>query len=154
VHADYIPKDAEAIDDPFTNTIQWSRRALGLKVFMALAELGREGYASIVEGQTALGVALRARLSAAGWLVVNDADLPVVLFTHPRLRAGERTTNEMLGTIYGRGRVFISDASMPDGERVLRACVSSYRSDERDLDVLLEELALALEGPPPPPQPA
>ncbi|MCU0681572.1 MAG: pyridoxal-dependent decarboxylase, partial [Polyangiaceae bacterium] len=144
VSADYIPPTVEHAEDPFTNTVQWSRRALGLKVFMALAELGRDGYTALVEGQTALGDVLRARLRSAGWLVVNDAALPVVLFTHPRMRADPTSTGRMLGAIYGRGRVLITDVTLPGGERVLRACITSYHSDERDLDVLFEELDFAL----------
>lgn len=44
----YMPNaTAGGTVDPYTTTAQWSRRAIGLKVFMALAELGVNGYGVI-----------------------------------------------------------------------------------------------------------
>jgi hypothetical protein len=42
-----------------------------------------------------------------------------------------------------RGRVWISDAVLGQREKVLRACVTSFRTVEQDLDVLVDELELA-----------
>ena len=57
ITAAYMPPPLEqAVDDPFAASAQWSRRHIGLKVFMALAELGLEGYArSLVEHQARMG---------------------------------------------------------------------------------------------------
>jgi aromatic-L-amino-acid decarboxylase len=137
--------DAVADDtvDPYATTAQWSRRAIGLKVFMALAELGTGGYAELIEHQAHLGDSLRERLRQLGWNVVNDTKLPVVCFTHPDIRQGRRSTSEILHTISERGRVWISDVVLGNQERVLRACITSFHTNESDLTCLLEEIEYA-----------
>lgn len=140
----YMP-DAVADDtvDPYATTAQWSRRAIGLKVFMALAELGTGGYAELIERQTRLGDSLRERLRQLGWNVVNDTKLPVVCFTHPDIKQGRCSTSEILHTISERGRVWISDVVLGEQERVLRACITSFHTNESDLTCLLEEIEYA-----------
>ena len=132
--------------DPYAHSMQWSRRFIGLKLFMTLAELGADGVRAHVERQAAVGAVLRARLTEAGWLVVNDSPFPVVCFTHPRVRAGEASARELVARVVAGGRAWISELALR-GETVLRACVTSYRTSEEDLDVLLSELAGALDGP-------
>lgn len=136
----------EEAPDPYSVTPQWSRRAIGLKVFVALAELGVPGYAELIERQAEKGERLRETLREAGWTIVNDTALPVVCFTHPSIRAGEVTTAAILRTIHERGRVWISDVVLGGRERVLRACITSYRSDEGDLRCLIDELEAARTG--------
>ena len=126
--------------DPYAATVQWSRRMIGLKVFMALAELGLEGYGKLIERQAALGDYLRVRLRESGWLIRNETPLPVVCFTHPEVQQGVLTTERILESIYARGKVWISDVVLGGQERVLRACITSFRSDESDIECLIEEL--------------
>ncbi len=47
--------DAGTTFDPLTNSAQWSRRFIGLKLFMALAEHGEAGYAAMLEHQARMG---------------------------------------------------------------------------------------------------
>lgn len=143
----YMPDAVSgATDDPYVTSAQWSRRAIGLKVFMALAELGVDGYATLIEHQVAMGDLLRTRLTEAGWLVVNDTALPVICFTHPSIRAGMLTTRTVLEVIYTRGFVWISDVVLGGQERVLRACITSYRTTSDDVDTLVTELERSLAG--------
>lgn len=137
----YMPDatDSDTID-PYTSTAQWSRRAIGLKVFMALAELGTDGYAELIERQAELGDSLRKSLHQLGWKVMNETKLPVVCFTHPDIQQGKLSTREVLHTISERGRVWISDVIPGNQERVLRACITSFHTNESDLACLLEEL--------------
>lgn len=137
----YMPEDSggQAVD-PYMATAQWSRRLIGLKVFMALAELGVDGYGAMIERQAALGDFCRDRLRDAGWIIRNHTPLPVVCFSHPDIRSGRVTTGQILETVYSRGRVWISDVLLGGHERVLRACVTSYQSTEADIDCLIEEL--------------
>jgi glutamate/tyrosine decarboxylase-like PLP-dependent enzyme len=140
----YMPDAVEGSTvDPYATTAQWSRRAIGLKVFMALAELGTDGYAELIEWQAQMGDALREQLHQLGWDVVNDTNLPVVCFTHPDIRQGKRSTREILHTISERGRVWISDVVLGNQERVLRACITSFHTNESDLVCLLEEIEYA-----------
>jgi aromatic-L-amino-acid/L-tryptophan decarboxylase len=144
ISTSYMPKDSgEDTVDPYSATAQWSRRNIGLKVFMTLAELGLDGYRELIERQAKMGDCLRQRLSETGWLIRNETPLPVVCFSHPDIQSGGLTTAAILDPIYARGRVWISDVLLGGRERVLRACITSYRTDEADLECLIEELEYA-----------
>lgn len=137
----YMPESAGAETiDPYSMTMQWTRRATGLKVFMTLAELGAAGLAEMIDGQARMGDRLRIHLREAGWIIVNESPLPLVCFTHPDIRAGRLTTTDILREVYARGRVWISDAVLGGKERVLRACITSFRTEERDVVALVEEI--------------
>jgi glutamate/tyrosine decarboxylase-like PLP-dependent enzyme len=149
VSTSYMPGALGAdTPDPYATTAQWSRRAIGLKVFMALAELGTAGCGALIEQQAEMGELLRARLREAGWLVVNDTPLPVVCFTNADIRTGRFTTGDVVRAISERRRVWISDVVLGQdatgnpatGERVLRACITSFRTDAGDVECLVEEL--------------
>lgn len=137
------PETGEETLDPYATTAQWSRRAIGLKVFLALAELGTAGYAELIEHQAVMGQLLREGLVARGWQVVNASPLPVVCFTYSDLRAGRKTVAEILATVYRRNRVWLSGVKLGE-EQVLRACVTSYHTDAADIACLLDELHIAL----------
>lgn len=98
----------------------------------------------MIERQTRMGDRIRDALGEAGWTVANDTDLPVVCFTHPRIRSGGATTGGVLEAIYERGRVWISSVRPAGGESLLRACVTSFRTDASDVRCLVEELEEAL----------
>ncbi len=85
----YMPGKADGRSfDPYTTSVQWSRRFIGLKLFLALAERGEAGYVEMIEHQARMGDFLRESLARAGWRIVNATPLPLVCFT-PR-RAGDR----------------------------------------------------------------
>ncbi len=141
VASSYMPPSTSPVtSDPHLVTPQWSRRATGLKVFFALAELGLDGYARLIDHQTAMGELLRRELRAAGWIVVNDAVLPVVNFTHPDIREGRTTTAALRDAIYARGNAWISEVQLTGRERVLRACITSYETGPEDVQALVAEL--------------
>lgn len=142
VHTSYMPPESGALTaDPYAVTAQWSRRATGLKLFMPLAHLGVAGYARLIEHQAAMGELLRERLRASGWEVVNDARLPVVNFTHADIRSGHLTTRALLDAVYARGQVWISDVVLGGGgERVLRACITSFHTTPVDVATLVSEV--------------
>lgn len=141
ISTSYMPQESGDLTvDPYAATAQWSRRLIGLKVFMALAELGLAGYGDMIERQAALGDYLRKRLRDTGWLIRNDTPLPVVCFSHGDLQRGNLTTDQILKAIYARGRVWISDVVLGGRERVLRACITSFQSTETDIECLIEEI--------------
>ena len=142
--ASYIPPGAGVeTADPYVTTMQWSRRAIGLKVFMSLAEQGAAAFSEMIDGQARIGDGLRTLLRDAGWIIVNNTMLPLVCFTHADIRAGRLTTERVLETIYARGKVWISDVVLGGRERLLRACITSFRTNTDDLLCLLEELEFA-----------
>ena len=52
--------------DPYTTSVQWSRRFIGLKLFLALAQHGESGYVAMIEHQARMGDVLRESLAARG----------------------------------------------------------------------------------------
>jgi glutamate/tyrosine decarboxylase-like PLP-dependent enzyme len=140
----YMPSGSRGADDPYSTTVQWSRRATGLKVFANLAELGLDGYRRLIEHQAEMGDRLRELLAGAGWVVVNDTPLPLVCFTHPELETGRRShIGAVVAAVVRRGRAWLSKVVLTGGRPVARACITSYRTEEEDLRVLLDELETA-----------
>lgn len=131
----YMPgKQSGPVFDPLTNSIQWSRRFIGLKLFMALAERGESGYAEMIERQAALGDMLRHLLVASGWSVVNDTPLPLVCFTREGL-----DVSTFLECLRERQVAWMSPAKV-GGSAVVRACVTSFRTTEDDVRRVVNEM--------------
>jgi aromatic-L-amino-acid/L-tryptophan decarboxylase len=137
--ANYMPS-AHA-SDPYLSSAQWSRRFTGLKVFMSLAAAGQGAYASQIEHDCELGDHLRARLRQDGWRIVNETPLPVVCFT-PRQDHSIERLESIARHVEASGVAWISVAQLA-GRSALRACITSYRSTEEDLDALCTQLAAA-----------
>ena len=140
----YVPPAVPDTFDPYVTTIQWSRRFIGLKLLMTLAELGRDGIAGLVEGQAALGQLLRERLVASGWRLVNDSPLAVVCFTHPEIEHGRTSAKEVVDHVVRRGRAWISEVHLSGSIVALRACITSHRARTVDIEILVEELERAI----------
>lgn len=145
VTTSYMPAASAGGWDPYQVTAQWSRRAIGLKVFLALAEIGLPGYAWIIDHQARMAETLRARLLETGWTVVNDTPLPIVCFTHPELRRDATALEQVLSWIQRRGQVWISSVTAAGSERLLRACITSFRTEIDDVERLISELEAALD---------
>jgi len=140
IATDYMPGSTEGVLEPYTTSVQWSRRFIGLKLFMAFAELGHGGYAKLMDHQADMGDYLKKELTSFGWKIVVDTPFPVATFTHNKIESGQLTTSEVLDTIYNRGKTWISEFVLSSKDRTLRACICSYRTQKTDIDVLLEEL--------------
>jgi glutamate/tyrosine decarboxylase-like PLP-dependent enzyme len=146
VSASYMPDPTRETVDPYVTSIQWSRRFIGLKVFMTLAELGEQGLIRMIETQAALGELLRDRLRRAGWRIVNRTPLPVVCFTHARLEEGELSVRELVERVYERGQVWVSEVLLGGRLAAVRACITNYRTRPADVEALVEELGRCLEA--------
>lgn len=147
ITADYVPKDADhlAVTDPYAHSIQWSRRFIGLKLFLSLAVAGWEGYRAALRHQTEMGDLLRTELERSGWTVINKTALPVVCFVYGEREEGrtaqfiERVARE----VAEEGEAWISATKVGRGEAVLRACITSYRTTPEDISVLVGALERA-----------
>ncbi len=144
VSSGYMPQSREGCEDLHRVSLQWTRRTLGLKVFAALASRGLPGYAEMIERQTAMGDALRAKLVAAGWRVVNATPLPVVCFTHPEIAAGRVTVGQVVQRVVRGGAAWVSPVKLAGRPPCVRACVTSFRTTDADLDALVAALNAAL----------
>ena len=132
----YMPgKTAGPVHDPYTSSVQWSRRFIGLKLFLALAHLGEPGYVEMIERQAHMGDVLRESLKRAGWRVVNTTPLPLVCFTREGL-----VTAKFLQALYQRQIAWMSEVQLGDGPPVVRACITSFRTTESDIEWVVREM--------------
>jgi aromatic-L-amino-acid/L-tryptophan decarboxylase len=127
--------------DAYQQTLQWSRRFIGLKVFLTLAALGRAGVAHMVDRQAAMADLLRRKLAADGWVIANDSPLPVVCFRDGDAPP-ERTT-ALVRAVVDEGSVWISEVRLPDGRRWLRACITHADAGPADVAALVDALCRA-----------
>lgn len=126
--------DASTTFDPLTHSAQWSRRFIGLKLFMALAERGEAGLASMLEHQTRMGQVLREALQASGWRIVNPTPLPVVCFTRDGL-----IPSELLAALREHQIAWMSEANL-GGVSVIRACITSFKTTEQDIEWVVDQM--------------
>lgn len=135
----YMPAKAAGADafttfDPLTHSAQWSRRFIGLKLFMALAERGETGYAAMLEHQARMGNLMRELLVSSGWRIVNATPLPVICFTRDGL-----VPSHLLAQLRERQIAWMSDAQL-GGVPVMRACITSFRTTEKDIESVVCEI--------------
>ena len=126
--------EASETFDPLTHSAQWSRRFIGLKLFMSLAERGEAGLAGMLEHQTRMGQVLRKALQGSGWHIVNSTPLPVVCFIREGLIA-----SEFLAALRERQIAWMSEANL-GGVSVIRGCITSFRTTERDIEWVVDEM--------------
>lgn len=134
IRAAYMPLGGER--DPYTHTLQWSRRFIGLKLLMTMAALGREGYGEMVEHQAAMADLLARRLGEIGWRVVHHSPFAVVTFLPP----DDRDLDALVAGIQERGKVWISKTVLSGIGPALRACVTNYRTGAEQVEALVSEL--------------
>lgn len=144
VSTSYMPPASGQARDPYTSSMQWSRRAAGLKLFMTLAAYGRRGYAQLVERHVLLGDRLREALRADGWQVLNETPLPVVCVQDPGYVADRRFHEAVTDSVVREGAAWVSTVQL-DGRTAVRACVISHRTSEEDVDILVNALRRARE---------
>ena len=130
----YMPSNI-AGTDPYVTSMQWSRRFLGLRLFLALAACGWDGYAAHVRRALCLSDLLRRRLLDAGWSVVNCSPAGVVCAMPPDPTAVRWIVKRVLAS----GRAWVSVATF-EGREVIRACVTSGLTTEADVGALVAAL--------------
>jgi glutamate/tyrosine decarboxylase-like PLP-dependent enzyme len=120
--------------NPLTHSAQWSRRFIGLKLFMALAQYGQAGYAEMLEHQTHMGDVLRKLLAASGWRVVNSTPLPIVCFTRDGL-----VPAKLCAELRERQIAWMSEAQI-NGIPVMRASITSFRTTEKHIEWVVSKM--------------
>ena len=143
VRTGYMPSASLQRRDAYIHSLQWSRRFIGLKLFMALAHLGVDGYAQMIRRQLRLGYELRHGLQTSGWRVLNDSPLPLVCFA-PAIGGDEQNEAvvRIAAGIVESGVAWLSTVDL-GGQLVLRACITSHETTREDVEVLLDVLGRA-----------
>lgn len=125
----YMPPTTEGgVHDPYTSSVQWSRRFIGLKLFLSLAECGEAGYAAMIEQQATMGDLLRESLQQSGWRIVNRSPLPLVCFTRDGL-----DVSAFVSELQRSQTAWMSEVRLAGGAPVIRACVTSFLTTPDDV---------------------
>jgi glutamate/tyrosine decarboxylase-like PLP-dependent enzyme len=124
----------ESTFNPLTHSAQWSRRFIGLKLFMTLAQHGEQGYAQMLEHQARMGDVLRAELTSTGWKILNSTPLPVVCFTREGLKIPEFVAQLRENQIAWMSETVIG------GKPTVRACITSFKTTEEDVRWVVSQM--------------
>jgi len=141
VAASYMPASDSRLD-PYVNSVQWSRRFAGLRLFLTLASAGWDGLARHIESCLQLAERLEAQLRASGWTIVNDPGMAVVCALPV---TGSLDVDRIIAGLHANGRHWCSRALF-EGRAVVRACITNSVTTEADVDALVKELSALARG--------
>ena len=135
----YMPKDGDTnmVIDPYVHSVQWSRRFIGLKIFLPLAVHGWEGYEQIINRQIELGQYLKTMLLDKGWSLANCTPLPILCFTRTEYKSDEII--HLVNKINASGKAWLSVYPV-QGVKTARVCITNYLTGEEELSMLIDLL--------------
>jgi aromatic-L-amino-acid/L-tryptophan decarboxylase len=131
----FMPTSLASID-PYLTTVQWSRRFLGLRLFLSLAAAGWSGYAAHVERAVEVIARIRSGLEARGWTIANDSRL-AVLCALPPARLGE--VRALVRRVVASGVAWVAPVSF-EGRDVVRVCATHGGTTQLDIDRVVAAL--------------
>ncbi len=131
----FMPSSLAGLD-PYLNTVQWSRRFLGLRLFLALSVAGWEGLGRHVERAVDVIERVKEGLLAAGWSIVNESGLAVLDVLPPAALGDVRA---LVGRVVGSGRAWVAPTRF-EGRDVVRICATHGETSARDVDELVAVL--------------
>jgi glutamate/tyrosine decarboxylase-like PLP-dependent enzyme len=137
----FMPSNTMGID-PYVTSVQWSRRFLGLRLFLSLAAAGWEGYAQHLERSIGLAGMLERELLARNWRIVNQSPLAVLCIEPPDRDCDIKA---IVRQVLASGRAWIAAAGF-EGRDVIRACVTSGETTPDDIYELSGALEAANNG--------
>ncbi len=133
-----------------TNYHEWgpqnSRGFRALKVWLALRQVGREGYVRMIRDDIDLAEALVAACRSQPELETVTRNLSIATFRFVPSDLAGRTgvenylndlNRELLETLQAGGEAFVSNAVL-DGRFLLRACIVNFRTSLADVQALPE----------------
>ena len=135
VSTGFMPSNTATVD-PYVTTAQWSRRFLGVRLFLSLAAAGWCGYAEHVERSIALISRLREMLADRGWRIANDSSLALLCVEPPPNAADART---LASRVLTSGRAWIAVAKY-EGRDVIRICLTHGEATMDDIRELTDAL--------------
>jgi glutamate/tyrosine decarboxylase-like PLP-dependent enzyme len=123
--------------DPYVTTVQWSRRFLGLRLFLSLAAAGWVGYGEHVQRSIELMALLKEKLAAQGWTIANDSPLAVLCVEPPPSFGDVRSIATRVIT---SGRAWIAAAKL-EGRDIIRICLTHGEATAQDITELVKALS-------------
>lgn len=131
----FMPSSIAALD-PYQNSVQWSRRFLGLRLFLSLAACGWAGLGAHVERAVAVIEEIKERLLRLGWTVANDSGLAVLNVIPPPELGDVRA---LVRRAVASGRAWVAPAVF-EGRDVVRICATHGESEIQDIEALVDAL--------------
>lgn len=131
----FMPSSVASLD-PYINTVQWSRRFLGLRLFLALASAGWQGLGAHVERAVEVIERIKERLLSEGWSVANDSGL-AVLDVAPPAHLGE--VRALVRRVVASGRAWVAPVNF-EGRDVVRICATNGETSNADIEELIAVL--------------
>jgi glutamate/tyrosine decarboxylase-like PLP-dependent enzyme len=131
----FMPSSIAGLD-PYLNSVQWSRRFVGLRLFLALATAGWQGLGHHVERGVEVIERVKERLTASGWTAVNDSKL-AVLNVLPPPQLGE--VRALVRRVVATGRAWVAPTTY-EGRDVVRICATHGETSDADIDELIAAL--------------
>jgi len=131
----FMPSSVSGVD-PYLNSVQWSRRFLGLRLFCALGAAGWTGLGAHVERAVTVVERIKERLVAHGWSVANDSPL-AVLDVIPPAELGD--VRALVRRVVASGRAWVAPTAF-EGRDVVRICASNGQTALQDIDALVAAL--------------
>ena len=133
----FMPSSFAGID-PYLNSVQWSRRFLGLRLFLSLGAAGWGGLGAHLERSVAVIAHVRERLTALGWTAANDSQLAVLDVLPPR----PCDVRALVRRVVESGRAWVAPATF-EGRDVVRICATHGETSQSDIEELLAALSAA-----------
>lgn len=131
----FMPSSISGVD-PYLNSVQWSRRFLGLRLFLSLAAAGWEGLGAHVERAVAVAALIKERLLTAGWSIASESPL-AVLDVIPPAHLGDART--LVRRVVTSGRAWVAPTTF-EGRDVVRICVTNGETTTQDVGELIAAL--------------
>jgi len=135
VSVSFMPSNVPGVD-PYVTTMQWSRRFLGVRLFLSLAAAGWPGYGEHVERSIGLIALAREKLVARGWRIANDSSLGVLCVEPP---AGCGAVRSIVERVLASGRAWVAAATF-EGRETIRICVTHGETTPDDINQLADVL--------------
>ncbi|HEY2144864.1 MAG TPA: pyridoxal-dependent decarboxylase [Steroidobacteraceae bacterium] len=131
----FMPSSIAGID-PYLNSVQWSRRFVGLRFFLTLAAAGWEGLGAHVERGVEVIDLVKEKLLASGWRMANDSPL-AVLAAIPPAELGD--VRALVRRVVASGRAWVAP-TLFEGQDVVRICATNGETDIADVGALVAVL--------------
>jgi len=153
-HPPYFPDEEESSDDApiFYHEFgpQNSRGFRALKVWLALRQVGRQGYIEMIRDDIALAKSMYDHAEAHPDIQAFTQGLSIATFRYAPsdLDREDAEVSQYLDTLNKKlldrmwtgGEAFVSHAVI-DGHYTLRACIVNFRTDEVDVRALIDLVA-------------
>jgi aromatic-L-amino-acid decarboxylase len=133
--ASFMPSIALGLD-PYLNSVQWSRRFVGLRLFLSLAVAGWEGLGAHVERGVAVIERIEERLVASGWRILNDSPVAVLNAIPPPELGDVRT---LVRRVVASGCAWVAPTTF-EGADVVRICATNGETKMEDVNALIGAL--------------